>query len=658
MIKRRYFFALPAFCLFATTAPLLAQGGAAPVNDHCGDVTPQALAVESTLTFTGNTVGATIDGDNVPGSGLDDFNVAVVWVAFTTTQCANVAVSYCGSTTPFLDQYFWNVIGPDCPMDEVIVTDDYNNSECADGQPVVHFAELPPGTYYYPVWADQAGPTGDYIITVSATACADQGPENDFCSGAMGHTIAPEASLSITGDNTGATDGEGLGYAGVWESFTLSQCSNVTVDYCGTTGFSAFAYGLYADCPATTLIDTTASDTCTDGNLSETFIGLAPGTYWIPVKMVADSAEGAYAINVTTTACVGPANNYCNGAEAHDLALEDTLEIVGDNTGATDNEGLGFAGVWESFSIAECANVTVDYCGTSGFNAFAQGLYADCPVNTLINTTVADTCANGNLSETFEALAPGTYWIPVRMVADSAEGEYAITVTASACTVEVPMNDLCAGAETIDVVTPTACDTAAVEGDNTGATGSADAPACGTPGEAWQDVWFTFDSGDNGQVVITMTPGTINGAGMEVFASCGDTAIACSIDGSAITLPVAADTSYVVRVFTQGPEGTPGTFMLCITGDHSTGVPAINGNELRIFPNPSDGNFSLVPQHSTSDAVITLLDMTGRTVHVEHARLHDGEVYNLSVAGTLKPGTYVLQLATPEGTSVQRLMVK
>ena len=920
--------AIATLCFTAATTMVQAQADPPP-NDHCEDVTPLALAVDSTIVFTGNNDGATLDGDNAPGSVLDGFGIPVVWVAFTTTACADVTISFCGSTAPFLANYFWEVITPQCPAGDLVNPTGYNNNECADGQPVIHFDELAAGTYYYPVWSAPGDAIGEYVISISASACASAGPANDLCSGAQPHSVDIGGTVTIEGDNTGATDTENFGRPVVWESFTISQCADVTVDYCGTDPvFTTYAFGIYGECPATTIIENTTADLCVDGNMSETFVGLAPGTYWIPVVMDANGAEGMYTIQVTAEACSGPSNNYCNGAELHELAVGDTLVINGDNTGATDNEGLGYANVWESFTIsecadvevsycgtdtqfnvtaipgiyaecpvtdlilpsslnacddgnlianfvglaagtywipvamvpdvaegpyvinvsatacpvvitpandlcdaitpnglslgdtlvlngdntgatdseglgyanvweaitiAECANVTVDYCGTDpAFTAFATGIYANCPPSQLIAPSSTDSCADGNMIQTFQGLTPGTYWIPVRMHPDSALGAYTMNVTAAACdiasgpvndlcsnavqhvlatgdtltiigdntgatdseglgyanvwesititecasvtldycgtdttfsvfatgiysdcpatqviqpsstdtcasgnpvqtftelaagtywipvlmnldsavgvysinvtavacgTVAPPANDLCADAAIITVVAPDSCATGVVVGDNLNATGSGDMPTCADPGQNWQDVWYTFNTGGADEATISLVPGTIAGAGMEVFAACGDSSLACSSDGSQIELTQLTDSMYHVRVFTQD-DGTPGTFALCVTSDNTTGVSSMDRGTVHLYPNPGTGDFTFVPSVSWTNARITVLDMTGRTVHVAQADLKAGEAYPLFLAGELKAGSYLFHVTSTQGSSMVKLMVK
>lgn len=192
-----------AACLLFASA-LQAQ---TPPNDHCDDVTPGALAIGGTLIFEGNNEGATTTGDNVPGGGLDAFNSAVVWEAFTTTGCATVRISFCGSVAPFLSNYYWNAVATECPANNLVVTQQYNNSECSDGQPVLYFTDLPAGTYYYPVYADVDGPQGDYVLEVTATACgtmpptADAGPDQVLCSSSNSTTMAantPDAPATGT----------------------------------------------------------------------------------------------------------------------------------------------------------------------------------------------------------------------------------------------------------------------------------------------------------------------------------------------------------------------------------------------------------------------------------------------------------------------------
>lgn len=140
----------------------------APVNDGCG-ATPEALAAGSTLTFSGTTMGATSDGDFVAGSELDGEN-PTVWHAFTTTECTDVTISYCGTNPAF--ENTWIFLAPSCPAgDDYILATSYSFSTCDDGNVTMIYEFLTPGTYYLPVMLDLAFANGPYTIAVSAAPC-------------------------------------------------------------------------------------------------------------------------------------------------------------------------------------------------------------------------------------------------------------------------------------------------------------------------------------------------------------------------------------------------------------------------------------------------------------------------------------------------------
>lgn len=645
-------FTLSTLLFLCAATSVLAQ----PVNDVCGSVTPLELAMGSTIEFTGNTTDATFAGDNVPGSGLDGYGKPVVWAAFTTFACADISVSFCGSTTPFLDAYFWEVLTAQCPADQLVITSLYNNTECTDGQPTIHFPSLPAGTWYYPIWADPSGPVGDYVIQMSATACAGAAPVNDLCENAPLHGPVPEEGLTITGDNTGATDSEGLGYATVWERFSLSTCADVTVDYCGTA-FSAYASGLFTNCPPTLPITPTSADTCATGASVQTFSGLAPGTYWIPVLMQADSAVGTYAIQVQATPCAtSPLNNdTCDQVVPQHLGMNAVLSLSNDNTGATDTEGLGFASAWEAFTLDSCADVELAYCGTD-FLLFATGIHADCSASEPIPPTSMDTCANGRLIEVFTALPAGTYWIPVLMDPDSALGAYSIQLFATPCdNGPVPANDACADAIEILNSSTDPCAAHAVDGDNSGSTASGDRPEC-AEGNDFSDVWFSITGGSYTQVRIVLTPGTIMEAGMEVRRSCGDSALLCT-NADTLDLTIPADSTYLVRVFTDS-TGVPGTFSICATSDLITAIPAPPHAEARLYPNPGNGDMTLWTAFSSGPAQLSVLDLGGRTLFSERIVLDRETPYAMPLAGSLQPGSYLLRITSAAGVTALRFIVR
>ncbi|MBS1581285.1 MAG: T9SS type A sorting domain-containing protein, partial [Bacteroidetes bacterium] len=529
---------------------------------------------------------------------------------------------------------------------------------------------------YVPVIYDRGqNSDGPYSIEVGALACSSgpTGPVNDSCASVTPQALNVGGTLTFTGDNTGATAADDFAptsdFAGtpvVWHAFTTNSCANVTVSYCGQTPTWENTLGILStDCPSDSVIFFTTLDACTDGNIIYAFDALAAGTYYVPVLLdPTNNAEGPYSIAVHAAPCDGmaPPNDTCTAAVPQVLSVGGSLTLQGDNTNATDNEGLGYASAWEAFTLTECAHVTLSYCGTlPAFGMVAEELYAGCPPVDPIPATsiVPDGCDFGdtNTGLMYDALAAGTYYIPVRMEPGVAEGAYTITLSAIACTVP-PTNDDCAAATEVSVALPTDCGTASVEGDNSTATQGGTEPECGFPGSPLQDVWYTFNSGGNIEVTLSLTAGTIVGQGVEVFRACGDTSIFCSLVDEDHLVAVEPDSDYRVRVFSYSDLGQAGTFTVCITGDVGTGVQERSSAAFGVFPNPGDGDMTVVYNGPSADAVIHLFDLTGRTVHTERAHLVEGQQRPLALAGRLAPGTYALRVATAFGSAEQRIVIK
>ena len=121
---------------YAFVLALLPFGAMAQTNDFCQDVIPVPLALGSTIQFTGDNTGATIQGDFVPGSTLGNLNIPSTWHAFTVTSCANITINYCGTSPAFVE--FWNVLATTCPANNVYqFTPQYNYTTCGDGNPTL-----------------------------------------------------------------------------------------------------------------------------------------------------------------------------------------------------------------------------------------------------------------------------------------------------------------------------------------------------------------------------------------------------------------------------------------------------------------------------------------------------------------------------------------
>ncbi len=658
--------------------------------DDCAQVVTDALVIGNTLTWTGDNSAATITGDYAPGSTLEGFGIPVMWHAFTTTACADVTIDYCGSPSVFSD--FWNVLATSCPAtNALVVTQLYEYNSCADGNPTMHFNNLPAGTYLYPVWTAPGSAFGPYVIHVSAAACGgSQAPPNDQCAQVTADALVVGDTLTYTGDNTNATAtndfAAGSPFSGapvVWHAFTTTTCATVEVRYCGQNPVWENSFGFLAtDCPADSVVffSTYNDTTCADGNRTYVFTELAAGTYYIPVLLDANNnAVGAYTIDVVARACAAAPTYFdlCTDAVAVPLNTGDTLAFVGDNTNATPTAdfvpGSPFAGapvVWHKFSTVECATVTVSYCGlnpawTNAFGFLATGCPADSIV--LFSTFNNTACGDGNLTYVFEELAPGTYLLPVVLDANNnAIGPYSLQVTAEACQgSNTPPNDSCANA------VPQALEPGApltFTGDNTGATATGDWES-GSPFSLAPVVWHAFSTDSCMDVTVSycgLNPAWTNAFGFLATSCPADSVVyfstfndtACGDQNLTYYFLQLAAGTYLLPVVLDANNNAIGPYAIVVDGVNclSTGLSATTTPGLSLFPNPTHGVLNVRNPGGDATFVLQVLDMSGRTVLVDRARIAQGASHALAVDG-LAAGAYTLRATTPSGRTEQRFIV-
>ena len=85
--------------------PTLTERGNIPPNSFCEGATVEPLAVGATITRSGNNT------DAPPAFFFED---SLVWEGFTTSECADITVSYCGTTPAFSDVTLY--LGLNCPI--------------------------------------------------------------------------------------------------------------------------------------------------------------------------------------------------------------------------------------------------------------------------------------------------------------------------------------------------------------------------------------------------------------------------------------------------------------------------------------------------------------------------------------------------------------
>lgn len=409
------------------------QRGGGPANDEACDAPVDALAIGSALDWSGTLAGAN-----------EDFGAPAVWQAFTITECAVVALDWCGSS----DHDPSNVLLMDGSCESLpdnVYWPAYPFPECGDGNPITTFHGLAPGTYFVLI-RDFAGSAGTYSIHVSASACPPPPPNDEACD------VAPEAlatgsSLTWNGTMAGASDTEGMGMNTVWEAFTLAECADVTFNWCGSsTDALAYSFGLVTgDCDDPdnwNMFYTSWSLTdCGDGNILTTAYGLQPGTYHV---MIYAGPIDTYTAEVSAVTCAPPpANDHCGDVEAQALAIGDTLTFTGQVSSATADGDFGpdFPGgqtihtVWHAFTTTECANITVSYCGMDDpYWTYFTFLSTFCPVDSAFIPGSYDwqQCSNSGVTIQYWDLPAGTYYLSVGDI-DGYDWPYTVEVHATAC---------------------------------------------------------------------------------------------------------------------------------------------------------------------------------------------------------------------------------
>ncbi len=144
-----------------------------PPNDLCSAVSPAPLTVGNSVTFMGDNTGAT---------DTEGFGTGSAWEAFTLSTCADVKISYCGTTPAWSG--LWTVLYDGCPPLTGVYVGSYDSTACGDQNFTMCFPNLAAGTYYYPV-VQGITALGQYTLVVSAEPCGTVQATNDECAGAI-----------------------------------------------------------------------------------------------------------------------------------------------------------------------------------------------------------------------------------------------------------------------------------------------------------------------------------------------------------------------------------------------------------------------------------------------------------------------------------------
>ncbi|MEO8587967.1 MAG: GEVED domain-containing protein [Flavobacteriales bacterium] len=310
-------------------APVGMRGGGLP-NDECDFATVLAVGTEC-VPVSGTMVGAT---QSLAPSTCSTFTSSAAndqWFSFVATASVTlIEVTGGGDATTGIDAVLEAYTAPCVDLASLGCVDATVRGETE----MLTLVTTPGNTYFYRTyyWIYTAEQTVfDFTTCVYSPTNI---PANDDCSGAVAQALSVGSTVTFTGDNTGALDTEGLGIASVWESFTTTECSFITMDYCGTTPAFANAFlSLFIGCPYTGFIPDVSFETttCPDGNFTIQYEYVPAGTYYYAV-LTEDGSVGPYSINVTAAACPP---GYCPASA--DLCDEYIAEVmIGTIDNATD----------------------------------------------------------------------------------------------------------------------------------------------------------------------------------------------------------------------------------------------------------------------------------------------------------------------------------
>ncbi len=443
------------------------------------------------------------------------------------------------------------------------------------------------------------------------------GQTNDFCQDVTPVALPLGSTIQFTGDNTGATiagdfaPGSTLGSLNIpstWHAFTVTSCADITINYCGTSpAFTEFWNVLATTCPANNVYLFTSQynyTTCGDGNPTMYFLNAPAATYYFPVWYQNPGAIGPYEINVTAVACgsSGAPNDQCGSVTPEPLAPGGSLQFTGNNSLATSSgdwaPGSPFAGapvVWHAFTLSTCTSVSVAYCGQNPVWGNTLGVLArSCPGADLVYFSTFDNtaCGDGNRTYYYNALAAGTYYVPVLLHPSSGSvGPYALTVNGTDCPPPPTFYDQCSQAQFQPLAVGSSI---TFTGDNTSATTTGDWPA-GSPFSAAPVVWHGFTTTSCARVSVAycgQDPAWGNtlgflatdcpAANLVYFTLFNDSD--CGDGNRTYTYSNLPAGSYLIPVLRDPANGAIGPYTIQVSATSCPAVPPANDNCASVTP--------------------------------------------------------------------------
>lgn len=157
---------------------------------------------------------------------------------------------------------------------------------------------------------------------------------------------------------------------------------------------------------------------------------------------------------------------------------------------------------------------------------------------------------------------------------------------------------------------------------NTDASNSPGVAAHNCANNTGNDVWFKFKSPKSGNIEIQTLSGTLTDAVMSLYTgTCSNLfEVGCTDDVGVIKMPSAIlsgakqDSTYFLRI--SGTSSMKGTFAICLFDkDSATSTKELPKNILSVYPNPSNGQFTIDFTKPMHNIQINVFNVYGNLVY-------------------------------------------
>lgn len=330
--------------------------------------------------------------------------------------------------------------------------------------------------------------------------------------------------------------------------------------------------------------------------------------------------------------------------------------------------------IWFTYTSTLTGNMAFSTCNLAEFDT-RVAIYNDgatCPLtddDLLACNDDGSGCADFTSYVIFPVVEGGTYIIRLGGYADGdfGTGEFDLVEIVPP---PVPGNDLCADAETIELVTEAQAENNEgwVSGTTIGASLSGDLPLCQNAGES-QDVWYMFNSMNQETIEVRLrTEEDESEFFVDIFSACGEVLVDVENGGEFFDACIDPDefdifntgivetgeymenTMYWIRVSSIITFWPAGEFEIALVATSSLDVAEERGVEYQLYPNPSNGNVTLVNDATAGVKTFRVMDAAGRVVMDLQQNLNIGERTNFDLSG-LGSGMYLVQLLDRDGNS-------